>query len=63
MMKNETWKLEFLEALAAEEPMLRQLNAKTAQGTAQDNEKIVLETKGVGRMSVCDMTLPWIGQQ
>lgn len=46
MMKNETWKLEFLVALAAEEPMLRQLSAKTAQGTAQDNEKLVLETKG-----------------
>ena len=58
MMKNETWKLEFLVALASEEPMLRQLNAKTAQGTAQDNEKLVLETKGVGRMSVRDMTLP-----
>lgn len=58
MMKNETWKLEFLVALAGEEPMLRQLNAKTAQGTAQDNEKLVLETKDVGRMSVRDMTLP-----
>lgn len=58
MMKNETWKLEFLVALAAEEPMLRQLSAKTAQGTAQDNEKLVLETKGMGRMSVRDMTLP-----
>lgn len=58
MMKNETWKLEFLVALAAEEPMLRQLSAKTAQGTAQDNEKLVLETKVMGRMSVRDMTLP-----
>lgn len=60
MRKNETWKLEFLEALAAEEPMLRQLNSTLRQLKVQlkITRKIVLETKGVGRMSVRDTTLP-----